>query len=400
MENFAAPLSDTAESTITVNNPEVIESSHWVSHVPTNTFIDRPISEPIDITSSLSTGPQDDSNSVVSVQALSLSEDSKSILWVLRLTALFRSDSYHHSISLYFENVQPIFPLFRRPAFEADLADNKIPEALLCMMFALASRYVPGSELSRVVGPNMTEPWEYFARSGFRKSRFCDENDSDAPMSLEDIKTSFLLALHEYTSFPGRKAWMRVSNTVRVAIAAGLNRLDQPGRQNVVPMLDAELEEWRLTWWAVWRVDSSINVLAGTPYSIETADVFTALPSSSTAMFTAGIIPSSSRDFLPSDVIRPWNSAQDLERIVSKDTAEFYYQTVSYNREAAICRRRLYSNPTPELMGEFNKLKQVLPYMRVALPNLFFSGVKLSTEENSDRHRKRIETLILVHMYV
>ena len=86
MENFAAPLSDTAESTITVNNPEVIESSHWVGHVPTNTFIDRPISEPIDITSSLSTGPQDDSNSVVSVQALSLSEDSKSILWVLRLT--------------------------------------------------------------------------------------------------------------------------------------------------------------------------------------------------------------------------------------------------------------------------------------------------------------------------
>lgn len=296
--------------------------------------------------------------------------------------------------------MQPIFPLFRRVAFEADLLDDRVPESLLYLMFALASRYVPASELSQIFGPDMTEPWEYFSQMGFKKSRFSDENDSDAPISLDDVKTSFLLTLHEYTSFPGRKAWMRVGNTVRVAIAAGLHQLDQPGQHNATPMLEAEREEWRQTWWAVWRVDSSINVLAGSPFNIQTCDIYTALPSSSTADFTAGVILTSTRDLLPSDVIQPWKSAQDLQRTVLKDSPNFYFQAASYNREAAICRRRLYSNPTTELMDEFNNLKQVLPYLKIALPPSVFSGVRQASEEGIDKHRQRIETLILLHMLV
>lgn len=304
------------------------------------------------------------------------------------------------SISLYFDNVQPIFPLFRRAVFEIDLRDHKVPEALLCMMFALASRYVPSSELLQLFGPDAIEPWEHFARLGFKSSRFNDENDSDAAMSLDDVKTSFLLALHEYTSFPGRRAWMRIGNTVRVAIAAGLHQVDQSNKTTASTIPDAELEERRLTWWAVWRVDSSINVLAGSPFNIETSDTNTALPSSSTANFTTGIIAPSSGDFLPTDVISPWKSIQELQRITSVDSPNFYYQTVSYNREAAICRRRLYSQPTPELMGEFKSLKQVLPYLKIALPHPFFAGARLPTEENRDKHRQRLETLILLYMCV
>lgn len=277
---------------------------------------------------------------------------------------------------------------------------NNVPEALLYMMFALASRYVPATELLQVFGPQLAEPWEYFARMGFKKSRFNDENDSDAPMSLEDVKTSFLLTLHEYTSFPGRRAWMRVGNTVRVAIAAGLHRLDQPGKHNALALPEEEREEWRQTWWAVWRVDSSINVLAGSPFNIQTCDIYTALPSSSTADFTAGIMSSSKGDLLPADVIQPWRSAQDIQSAVSKESPNFYFQTVSYNREAAICRRRLDANPTPELMGQFINLKQVLPYLKVALPPSVFSGVKQPTEEGVDKHRQRIETLILLQMLV
>jgi hypothetical protein len=266
------------------------------------------------------------------------------------------------------------------------------------MMFALASRYMPASEVSQVFGQNMTEPWEYFARLGFKKSRFTDENESDAPMTLDDIKISFLLTLYEYTSFPGRRAWMRVGNTVRVAIAAGLHQVDYPNQRSGPPMTQDEQEEWRLTWWAVWRVDSSINILAGSPFNIETCDIHTALPSSSTANFTAGIIPPPTGDFLPADVTRPWKSVQDLQRIIFKDSPDFYLQTVSYNREAAICRRRLHSHPAPELIGKFASFKQVLPYLRLGLPHSFFAGARLPTEENVEKHRKRIETLILLHM--
>jgi hypothetical protein len=266
------------------------------------------------------------------------------------------------------------------------------------MMFALASRYVPSSELSRVFGPNVAEPWDHFARLGFKSSRFCDNNESDAPMSLDDIKTSFLLTLHEYTSFPGRRSWMRVGNTVRVAIAAGLHRIDQPGNLMTALLSEEEIEERRWTWWQVWRVDSSINILASSPFNIETCDIHTFLPASSTVEFTSGVIPSSSRDFLPADANIPWQSLQGLQRLLSKDSPDFYYQTVSYNREAAICRRRLSMHPTQALTGQIDSLKRILPYLKIALPRSFFCGVRLPGEEGPEKHRKRIETLILLFM--
>jgi hypothetical protein len=293
--------------------------------------------------------------------------------------------------------VQPIFPLFRKPVFEADLTHNKVPEALLHIMFALASRYVPASELVNVFGPNITDPWEYFARSSFSKSRFNDENESDAPMSLDDIKISFLLAVHEYTNFPGRRAWMRIGNTVQFAISAALHQLDRSDRSHMPPVSEAELEEWRLTWWAVWRVDSSINVLAGSPFSIQTSDISTALPSSSAAEFTAGIGVLSAKGFLPADIINAWKSVHDVKRIVSLDSPNFYLQVASYNRQAAICRRQL-RNPTPGLMVELDKLKQVLPYLKTVLSPSFLAGKRQLPVESISKHRQRIETLVILHM--
>jgi hypothetical protein len=265
-------------------------------------------------------------------------------------------------------------------------------------MFALASRYVPRSELARVFGPNAVDPWDHFARSGFKSSRFCSDNESDAPMTLEDIKTSFLLALHEYTSFPGRRSWMRIGNTVRVAIAAGLHRIDERGNTTTSLMSHEEREERRWTWWQVWRLDSSINILAGSPFNIEICDVHTFLPSSSAAVFTAGDIPTSPRDFLPADATMPWKSIQDLQHAISTDSPNFYYQTVSYNREAAICRKRLYLRPTPELASQIKKFQQMLPYLKLALPQYFFSGARLPGQESTDTHRQRIETLVLLLM--
>ncbi|KAH8594577.1 fungal-specific transcription factor domain-containing protein [Bisporella sp. PMI_857] len=319
--------------------------------------------------------------SVVSDQALDLSEDTIAIL-----------------ISLYFDNVQPVFPLFRKETFQTDLRADRVPKPLLYMMLALASRYVLPSEMLQTFGQNVVEPWEHFARMGFEKSRFNEANDSSTPISLGDVKTLFLLTLHEYTSFPGRKAWMRVGNTVRAAISAGLHRIDQPNHCSMSLISEAEMEEWRFTWWAVWRVDSSINILASSPFNIETRDIHTALPSTSVANFTCGIITPCSADFLPADAIRPWRSIQDLQWILSKDSLYFYLHTVSYNREAMTCRRRLYLNPTLELMSEFNDLKQAFPYLRAALPCPFLSGARQPTGETIDEHRRRLETLILLHI--
>lgn len=82
----------------------------------------------------------------------------------------------------------------------------------------------------------------------FKNSRFNEENDSDIPISLEDVKTSFLLTSHEYTSFPGRKASMRVGSTVQSVISAGHHRIDEPDYCTMSLMSEAEMEERRFTW--------------------------------------------------------------------------------------------------------------------------------------------------------
>ncbi|KFZ01294.1 hypothetical protein V500_00809 [Pseudogymnoascus sp. VKM F-4518 (FW-2643)] len=381
VEALVASRAEAAQATRPVDAHDKVACNSWDTLMPKVTSTEGPTTRVAEVASVIPTNTPAVLNSVTLGQVLDLSENTKAIL-----------------ISLYFDNVQPIFPLFRRGAFQADLRDNRVPEPLLNLMFALASRYVLPSEMLQTFGQNVVEPWEHFARVGFKKSRFNEENDSNAPMSLEDVKTSFLLTLHEYTSFPGRKAWMRVGNTVRAAIAAGLHRIDEPNHCSMSSMSEAEMEEWRFTWWAVWRVDSSINILASSPFNIETRDIHTALPSTSAASFTRGVITPCSADFLPADAIKPWKSAQDLQRTLSKHSPNFYFQVVSYNREAMICRRRLYLNPTLELTSKFNDFKQIFPYLRVALPQPFLSGARQPTRETIDGHRQRIETLILLHI--
>jgi hypothetical protein len=296
--------------------------------------------------------------------------------------------------------VQSTFPMFRRPIFDADIRDNKIPDALLYLIFALASRFIPSSDIPRTFGLNLSEPWEHFARLAFKKSRFNEENESDSPMSLNDVKISFLLTLHEYTSFPGPKAWMRVGNTVRAAIAAGIHQLDRPDNWRFSSLSDAEKEEWRFVWWAVWRVDSSINVLACSPFGINTCDIHIALPSTSVEDFTNGITTPCSGNFLQADPIKSWRSHRGLQQAVSEDTLNIYFKTVSYNREAITCRQRLRANPTPEMVADFRNMKSILPYLQVELPTSFFNGAKRPVGESFDQHRQRLETLLLLHMSV
>jgi len=219
-------------------------------------------------------------------------------------------------------------------------------------------------------------------------------------MSLNDIKISFLLTLYEYTSFPGPKAWMRVGNTVRAAVAAGIHQLDRPDNWRFSSLSEAEKEEWRYVWWAVWRVDSSINVLASSPFGINTCDIHIALPSTCVEDFTNGITTRCSGEFLQADPIKSWRSHRGLQQAVSEDTLNIYFKTVSYNREAIACRQRLRANPTPEMIIEFNNMKSILPYLQVELPTSFFNGAKRPAGESFDQHRQRLETLLLLHVLV
>lgn len=284
------------------NDLEVVSNSQY-TETSRDATTDSPTIGATEATLAIPTNTATYPSSITLDQVLDLSEHTTEILYVLSFSLKIRPQLITNacSISLYFDNVQPMFPLFRQAVFQTDLKEGRVPEPLVYIMLALASRYVLPPEKVHTFGWNVVEPWEHFARVSFKKSRFNEENDYSSPISLEDVKTSFLLTLYEYTSFPGRKAWMRVGNTVRAAISAGLHRLDQPNRCLVS---EAEIEEQRFTWWAVWRLDSSINILASSPFDIEARDIHTALPSTSAANFTCGIITPCSSDYLPADIVK------------------------------------------------------------------------------------------------
>lgn len=250
----------------------------------------------------------------------------------------------------------------------------------------------------RIFGPKETEPWKSLAFASRQLGRRHDDENADARITLDDVKTAFLLALLEYTNFPGRRAWLRVGHAVRLAISARIHCVDIPNHPSSSSHTAEEQEERRMVLWAVWRLDTSINILAGTPFSLDTLDISTALPSVSTATFTYSSIPPSLKDFLPETPSKPWHTLQDLLRNLSREAPIMYYDAVSYNREAVIRRRRLRFNPTLELMREVKDFKKVLPFLKEVLP-AFFSPTIDPSQETVERHRTRLETLVLLQMY-
>ncbi|KAF5603950.1 uncharacterized protein FSUBG_7048 [Fusarium subglutinans] len=105
-----------------------------------------------------------------------------------------------------------------------------------------------------------------------------EDTAGDFP-SLDLFRKFCLLVLYEFHQFPGQQAWVRIGKIVRLAYWMGLDRLDiiqsvSPEWSNVS---DADLQNWKLVWWCVYRLDSYANLSSGTPYQVDERLVNTSL---------------------------------------------------------------------------------------------------------------------------
>jgi hypothetical protein len=272
------------------------------------------------------------------------------------------------------------------------LAEKNFPDKLLNAMFALVSKFVPSSKVHVLFGcPN---PGQRFAQLARQQS--LDLEDSDAPISLNDVKAAVLLTLYEYTTFPGRRAWRMVAAVVRMAVGMGLHRIDC---DQASLLSDLELEEHRFVWWSVWRLDSAINILASSPFGVDSSSIGTALPSTSFAEFTAGVSGISTQDLLPHDSKSPWKTARRaIADNTSDDGTKMYLLAVCHLRTVSVCMQRLYSNPTSELIRDLMVLRNTLSCMRLSLPAWYFDPARQVASEPPDKHRLRLETLLIFYM--
>ncbi|PKK43361.1 hypothetical protein CI102_12213 [Trichoderma harzianum] len=97
--------------------------------------------------------------------------------------------------------------------------------------------------------------------------------------SIDQFRKSCLLAFYEFHQFPGRQAWMRIGKLTRMAMWTGLDRLEiiKSKYPSWRTMTERQLEEWRLIWWCIYRLDSYANLSSGTPYLIDETLAYTSL---------------------------------------------------------------------------------------------------------------------------
>lgn len=226
---------------------------------------------------------------------------------------------------------------------------------------------------------------------------------NDTP-PLDQFRKACLLAFYEFHQFTGQQAWMRISKLIRMAYWIGLDRLEN------LPTLDPrwavmtedDLEDWRLVWWFIYRLDSYVNLAAGTPYLIDERLVDTAILRDRDLNYSPDIhegdlkqklyLPSRPDDLsklIPAITSDPyWSSALNLHIVTSTATRQV-------GRALQLQMLRRQENTTSCL----TELERRLSALRLALPANYLNPIRnsFSHETSADHHARLVSIL---HMLV
>ncbi|KAF3063123.1 hypothetical protein CFAM422_010249 [Trichoderma lentiforme] len=212
-------------------------------------------------------------------------------------------DIIFHLIEVYFESIQPEFPLLHRPSllrslYSGSLLTEKHSPLLLNALFALAARFtddprvhsfdvslaqcLSGAESPGTAHTRQTSRRErgrgFSRRAGelFEDTTHeyenleLDANIADKP-SILLIQGAILLSYAELSRGAVHRAYSLISKCVRAAYDAGLDRIDSAENlQSVDPILyhqttDWRKEELRRAWWCIWELESFVcNILCRT----------------------------------------------------------------------------------------------------------------------------------------
>jgi hypothetical protein len=268
-------------------------------------------------------------------------------------------------------------------------------------MFALSARHSSNDEVLKHSGGHSYLAGDIFARRA--KMAKSNDEDRDWPITLDDLKTSFLLCMYDYTTSPGRKAWASAGNVVRMAYELGLHQIDTPTRDGIDSagtLSELIREEQRHVWWCVWKLDAWVGIAGATPFIVDDQTICTALVSSSPAELADGKIGPTSSMFLNSDMGKSWNLMKDLQ--TSSNDAKGGNMFIVANalmREIATIRILQLHVPNKAVEDRQVIAANALSSLRLCLSPWFSQSVRNTSEgETTFQHQKRLEVLIQLHV--
>ncbi|CVL11539.1 uncharacterized protein FPRN_14034 [Fusarium proliferatum] len=223
-----------------------------------------------------------------------------------------------------------------------------------------------------------------------------EDTAGDFP-SLDLFRKFCLLVFYEFHQFPGQQAWMRIGKIVRLAYWMGLDRLDiiqsvSPEWSNVS---DADLQNWKLVWWCVYRLDSYANLSSGTPYQVDERLVNTSLNHQD--QLSQGFVAPCR---LPHDP----RSLPDLLLFVktgSESSVLFniHLITVTVLRQFGRAMSMRYLVPHEILTANLLDAERTLSAIRLALPRNFLNpGRNAFMNESNTNHHARLVPVLQLHM--
>ncbi|KAK0755634.1 hypothetical protein N5P37_011877 [Trichoderma harzianum] len=241
-----------------------------------------------------------------------------------------------HLVEVYFESIQPEFPLLHRPSllkclYSGSLLTERHSPLLLNALFALAAKFtddprVNSFDLSLAQCFSGAEsPGTAHTRKTSRRERGrgfsrragellqdtaheyenleLDANMADKP-SILLIQGAVLLSYAELSRGAVHRAYSLISKCVRIAYDAGLDRIDSVENAQSIDHIsshqttDWRKEELRRAWWCIWELESFVcNILCRTQITNLT-NCQTKLPMDDLDWFDGTEIPSY---FLPSN---------------------------------------------------------------------------------------------------
>ncbi len=306
-----------------------------------------------------------------------------------------------HSLQQFLNTVHGGVPIFSPARFLSSVRNSLYSRDLVLTLVLITAKLTGFTFASR--GFDLDSRIDLMLGPGSLEQDMCDDSQS-----LDQFRKACLLAFYEFHQFPGQQAWMRVGRLARLAYWRGLDRLDGPRnfQTQALGWGDAsqdDLEDWRLVWWFIYRLDSYVNLSSGTPYLIDERGVKTGLLS---AQHQDGQAEQSQQGALKPELYLQ-SRPNDLWRLVPIITSGppaamlpnlhivSSTATRQVGRALQQCMMMIPSAETPDTLTE---AEGCLSALRLSLPRDYLNPTRNAflEESRSDHHARLVTVLHLL----
>ncbi|KAK0204261.1 fungal-specific transcription factor domain-containing protein [Desarmillaria ectypa] len=176
------------------------------------------------------------------------------------------NDLIQSLVAIYFETINPVFPILHRPTFEKhvheglQLRDYNFGATLL-LVLAVASRYSDDPRVLARPSSKLSSGWRFFEQVRIFKNAIYD------PASLYELQFAVLGAIYAIGASIPEFSWMIIGIGLRSAIEIGLHRRKPEGYKLTVA---DELK--KRSFWALIIFDRLSSLYIGRPIMVQEED--------------------------------------------------------------------------------------------------------------------------------